>query len=112
VFYDYEEISYLTDCRFRKIPTPRHPEDELVAEPWYSVAPNDVFPEEFETFLLSDARIRRAFMKYHADLLRPEYWWQKQENIRRGVHEHVFPYPRRLRFRQRPETDAAAARRA
>jgi isocitrate dehydrogenase kinase/phosphatase len=112
VFYDYDEISYLTDCRFRKIPPPRHPEDELAAEPWYGVAPNDVFPEEFETFLLADERIRRAFMKYHADLLQPEYWQQKQENIRRGVHEHVFPYPRRLRFRQRPETDAATAARS
>lgn len=47
VFYDYDEICYMTEVNFRDIPTPRYPEDELASEPWYSVAPNDVFPEEF-----------------------------------------------------------------
>ena len=98
VFYDYDEISYLTDCNFRKIPPPRYPEDEMSGEPWYSIAPNDVFPEEFATFLLSDPRTRAVFMKYHGDLLEPEFWWQKQKNIRRGVYEHVFPYPETMRF--------------
>jgi isocitrate dehydrogenase kinase/phosphatase len=98
VFYDYDEISYLTDCNFRKIPPPRYPEDELSGEPWYSVSPNDIFPEEFATFLLSDARTREAFMMYHGDLLEPEFWRQKQENIKRGIYEHVFPYPETMRF--------------
>ncbi len=98
VFYDYDEISYLTDCNFRKIPLPRYPEDELSGEPWYSVAPNDIFPEEFATFLLSDPRTRAAFMKYHGELLEPEFWWNKQANIKRGVYEHVFPYPETMRF--------------
>ena len=35
----------------RRRPTPR---DELSAEVWYGVGPNDVFPEEFEAFLLGD----------------------------------------------------------
>ncbi len=98
VFYDYDEISYLTDCNFRKIPAARYPEDELAGEPWYSVAPNDVFPEEFATFLLSIPNIRKAFMKYHADLLEPEFWWRKQENIKNGIFEQVFPYPESMRF--------------
>lgn len=98
VFYDYDEVSYLTECNFRKIPSPRYPEDELSGEPWYSVAPNDIFPEEFATFLLSDPRTREAFMKYHGDLLEPEFWWDKQANIKRGVYEHVFPYPETMRF--------------
>jgi len=101
VFYDYDEISYLTDCKFRRIPPPRYPEDELSGEPWYSVAPNDIFPEEFATFLLSDSRIREAFMKYHGDLLEPEFWWQKQENIKSEIYEHVFPYPETMRFPRR-----------
>lgn len=98
VFYDYDEVTYLTDCNFRKIPPPRYPEDELAAEPWYSVGPHDIFPEEFATFLLGDPRIRKAFMKYHADLLEPEFWQQKQENIKAGVFEDVFPYPPSIRF--------------
>jgi isocitrate dehydrogenase kinase/phosphatase len=98
VFYDYDEVSYLTECNFRRIPEPRYPEDVMAAEPWYSVAPNDVFPEEFGTFLLGDPRVRNAFMKYHAELLTPEFWWRKQEAVRRGVYENVFPYPEAIRF--------------
>ena len=56
IFYDYDEISYMTDMNFRAIPPARYPEDELASEPWYSVALNDVFPEEFRYFLCSDKR--------------------------------------------------------
>lgn len=98
VFYDYDEVRYLTDCNFRKIPPPRYPEDEMAAEPWYDVGPNDVFPEEFATFLLGVPGVRKAFMKYHADLLKPEFWWKKQENIRQGIYEDIFPYPQSIRF--------------
>ena len=98
VFYDYDEVSYLTDCNFRRIPPPRYPEDEMAAEPWYSVDPNDVFPEEFATFLLGNSRVRKAFMKYHAELLEPEFWLQKQESIRAGVFEDIFPYNPEIRF--------------
>jgi len=98
VFYDYDEVSYLTDCNFRRIPPPRYPEDEMAAEPWYSVGPNDVFPEEFATFLLGNSRVRKAFMKYHADLLEPEFWIDIQEKIKAGVFEDVFPYPPDVRF--------------
>ena len=59
VFYDYDEIEYLTDCVFRAIPPPPNPEAELSGEPWYPVGPLDVFPEEFETFLLGDPRCAR-----------------------------------------------------
>jgi len=98
VFYDYDEVVYLTDCHFRKIPPPRFPEDELASEPWYSVGPNDIFPEEFPSFLLGDPRIRRSFLKYHRDLLEVDFWIDKQEKIRRGELEDVFPYPQSVRF--------------
>ena len=52
VFYDYDEISYLTDMNFREIPEAQTPEQEMASEPWYSVAPQDVFPEEFRTFFI------------------------------------------------------------
>ncbi len=101
VFYDYDEVAYLTDCNFRRIPPPRTPEDELSAEPWYSVGAHDVFPEEFGTFLLGDPRIRRAFLKHHAELLEPEYWQERQKRIRNGQLDDVFPYPGHLRLRHR-----------
>ena len=98
VFYDYDEVVYLTDCHFRKIPPPRFPEDELASEPWYSVGPNDIFPEEFASFLLGDPRIRKAFLMYHRDLLEVDFWIDKQEKIRKGILEDVFPYPQSVRF--------------
>ncbi|MFV2033015.1 MAG: bifunctional isocitrate dehydrogenase kinase/phosphatase [Gammaproteobacteria bacterium] len=98
VFYDYDEICYLTECNFRKIPTPRYLEDEMAAEPWYSIDAKDVFPEQFATFLFAEERTRRAFLKYHSDLLDADYWIRKQEGIRAGVYEDVFPYPQKIRF--------------
>ncbi len=68
VFYDYDEICYLTEVNFRYIPEPRFPEDEMSSEPWYSVGPNDVFPEEFPRFLFVDLNQRRLFAKLHGNL--------------------------------------------
>ena len=48
---------------------------------------NDVFPEEFETFLLSQHRINRAFKKHHAELLLPEFWVNQQKRIEQGFFE-------------------------
>ena len=100
VFYDYDEICYLSECNFRKIPPPRYPEDEFAAEPWYSIDSRDIFPEEFVTFIFPDIRVRKAFLKYHKDLLDADFWKEKQENIKRGIYEDVFPYPQKLRFRR------------
>jgi isocitrate dehydrogenase kinase/phosphatase len=98
VFYDYDEICYLTEVNFRVIPQARYPEDELAAEPWYSVAPNDVFPEEFETFLFNSNRLRSIFSENHADLFDAEYWKSVQRNIRNLIVMDVFPYRRRQQF--------------
>ena len=103
VFYDYDEIQYLTECNFRRIPPPRTPEDEMASEPWYTVGPNDVFPEEFELFLLGQPKLRKPFMKYHAELLQADYWSAQQQRIRNGILDDVFPYPEELRFRNRHE---------
>ena len=62
IFYDYDEIEYMTDCNFRRIPPAPNPEMELSGEVWYPVAHGDVFPEEFATFLLGDPQIRRIFL--------------------------------------------------
>jgi isocitrate dehydrogenase kinase/phosphatase len=98
VFYDYDEISYLTECNFRHIPPAPYPEFELSAEPWYSVGPDDVFPEEWATFLLTDSRVRKVFLELHGELLKPEFWQAKQALIRAHVYEDVFPYSPSKRF--------------
>ncbi|RTL30823.1 MAG: bifunctional isocitrate dehydrogenase kinase/phosphatase [Burkholderiales bacterium] len=98
VFYDYDEIEYVTDCNFRKVPEPRNEEDEMSGEIWYSVGPHDVFPETFGPFLLGDPRVRAIFMKHHADLLEVDFWQQHKERIAAGYVHDVFPYDRARRF--------------
>ncbi len=98
VFYDYDEIEYMTDCRFRRIPPPPDFETEMSGEVWYSVSRQDVFPEEFETFLLVSDRIRDSFMRHHADLFDVAFWQNAQEQIRLGLVQDFFPYPESQRF--------------
>ncbi len=95
VFYDYDEICFLTEVNFRRIPPPRCPEDEMSAEPWYSVAPNDVFPEEFPPFLFADIKQRQLFSRLHGNLYDADYWKQLQDAIRAGKVIDVFPYRRK-----------------
>ncbi|WP_439518082.1 bifunctional isocitrate dehydrogenase kinase/phosphatase [Hydrogenophaga sp.] len=98
VFYDYDEIEYLTDCNFRRVPAPRHEEDEMSGEVWYPVGRHDVFPETFAPFLLGNDMVREVFMKHHADLLDADFWQQHKERIAAGHVHDVFPYERDRRF--------------
>ena len=98
VFYDYDEIEYITDCKFRKVPTPRNEEDEMSGEIWYSVGPKDVFPETFGPFLLGNDAVRSVFMKHHADLLEAGFWQTHKERIQAGHVFDVFPYEQDKRF--------------
>ncbi len=98
VFYDYDEIEYMTDCNFRKIPPAPDFEAEMSGEVWYPVARNDIFPEEFGTFLLASPVLRKVFLKHHKDLLSPEFWQEAQQKVRDGHVEDFFPYPQELRF--------------
>lgn len=94
VFYDYDEICFLTEVNFRYIPEPRYPEDEMASEPWYSVGANDVFPEEFPRFLFADIQQRRLFARLHGELYDADYWKGLQDAIRQGKVIDVFPYRR------------------
>jgi len=98
VFYDYDEIEYVTDCNFRRVPTPRNEEEEMSGEIWYSVGPKDVFPETFAPFLLGNPAVRQVFMKHHADLLDASFWQQHKQRIAEGHVHDVFPYDPQRRF--------------
>ena len=99
VFYDYDEIEYLTECNFRRVPPPPTEEDELSSEVWYRVGPKDVFPETFAPFLLGNPVIREVFMKHHADLLDAGFWQRHKERIQAGYVYDVFPYDPARRFK-------------
>ena len=98
VFYDYDEIEYITDCNFRRVPIPRNEEEEMSGEIWYSVGPKDVFPETFAPFLLGNPAVREVFMKHHADLLDTVFWQSHKERIQQGYVYDVFPYEQDKRF--------------
>ncbi len=102
VFYDYDEIEYLTDCNFRRVPPPRSEEDEMSGEVWYTVGPRDVFPETFGTFLLAQPLVRDAFMRHHADLLDAAFWQAHKTRIQAGHVIDVFPYDQERRFVHAP----------
>lgn len=99
IFYDYDEIEYVTDCAFRRIPPQPPGFDEMDDEVWYAVGPHDVFPEEFGTFLLTDPRVKETFMRHHADLLDQTWWLDVQARLRGGEVPEVLSYPDSVRFR-------------
>lgn len=98
VFYDYDEIEYLTDCNVRRVPPPRNEEDELSGEPWYTVGPHDIFPETYGPFLLGDPRVRTVFMKHHADFFEPALWQDSKDKLLQGELPDFYPYDVALRF--------------
>ncbi len=102
VFYDYDEIEYITDCNFRKIPPARTEEEEMSDEVWYRVGSKDVFPETFGPFLLGNPAVRESFMKHHAELLEVAFWQGHKERILAGHVFDVFPYEQDKRFRTEP----------
>lgn len=96
IFYDYDELCQVTDCRFREVPVATSDEDEMRSEAWFYVADNDVFPETFLNFLaFSDAQ-RQLFVHSHGDLLEADFWRGIQKRVREGDILEILPYrPRR-----------------
>ncbi|WP_163370871.1 bifunctional isocitrate dehydrogenase kinase/phosphatase [Endozoicomonas acroporae] len=109
VFYDYDEIIYLTECNFREIPEALYPEQEMSAEPWYSVSPGDIFPEEFPVFLFPDLAIRKRFTRLHGDLFTASYWRSVQQQITQGQVMDVLPYTPSLQLKKH-HVDRVASR--
>jgi isocitrate dehydrogenase kinase/phosphatase len=98
IFYDYDEVQYLLDVNFRTIPKTDNYDDMLSNEPWYSVGPGDVFPEQITTYVTAQNDIRQMLIQSHPELMDAGYWQEKQQRIRDGIVEDVFPYPQSQRF--------------
>jgi len=92
VFYDYDELRPLTVCNFRRFPQSRTYEDELAAEPWFHIEPNDVFPEEFLRFMGLPNSVKPTFLKHHSDLLDVTFWQQTQKRLEAGEIITIRPY--------------------
>ena len=101
VFYDYDELCYLTECNFRAIPEAPYPEMEMSGETWYSVGPGRRLPGGVRDLPAHRSAHPQGLPRPPPDLLDPAWWRERQANIRAGYLEDVFPYPVERRFPQR-----------
>jgi isocitrate dehydrogenase kinase/phosphatase len=92
VFYDYDELSTLTDVVFREMPEPRDDVEAMSDDVWFPVGPADVFPEEHERFLGLPSALRDIFKDKHGDLFRIEPWQAIQARVAAGELMEIFPY--------------------
>ena len=94
IFYDYDELCRVTDCRFRDLPQAETLDDEMRAETWFYVADNDVFPETFLNFLGFEGHLREVFLEKHGEILEAGWWRALQERLQAGAVVEVLPYHR------------------
>jgi isocitrate dehydrogenase kinase/phosphatase len=99
IFYDYDELCPLSECRFRDLPAPRDGADETAGEPWFFVGDRDIFPQEFRSFLGLRAELLQVFLAHHGELLEADFWRRMQARLGQGEVLDVYPYraSRRLR---------------
>lgn len=99
IFYDYDEIEFMTDINFRAIPEAMTPEQEMASEPWYSIGDLDVFPEEFIHFMTGNPKLKRFIIDKYKPLFNADYWKSVQEDIRNKRYHDIFPYTSGIRFK-------------
>lgn len=92
IFYDYDELCAVTDCKFRDIPAATNDDDEMRAESWFYVGDADVFPETFINFLGFDDELKELFLKYHGEILSAQFWRSVQQRVQQGEVLEVLPY--------------------
>ena len=98
VFYDYDELTTLDECTFRRLPVSDDPLDEMSAQPWFSVGPGDIFPEEFATFLGLSPELRSVFEAHHSEVFEASAWQEWQRCGAEGDRIDIFPYTGRQRL--------------
>ncbi len=92
IFYDYDELCLVTDCKFREIPESRYEEDDMRGDDWFYVGESDVFPETFINFLGFDPGMKQVFLDAHRETLTADWWRGIQERLREGDLLEVLPY--------------------
>lgn len=98
IFYDYDELCLVTDCRFRPVPAPRNHEEEMESGAWFYAHGNDVFPEQFPRFLGLSPPLLGALLHAHGEIFQVEWWKQVQDGLVAGRHNDVAPYPSQRRL--------------
>ena len=109
VFYDYDELALLSEVNFRALPPPRDAYDEMLDQPWFSIGADDVFPEEFATYLRSPPMVGEVFSEHHPEIATLDFWQSMKQRNRAGDIPDIFPYPAALRLHTRPQPAPDAA---
>ncbi|WP_100643041.1 bifunctional isocitrate dehydrogenase kinase/phosphatase [Alteromonas facilis] len=97
IFYDYDEICLMHERNFRELPK----SDDPYALDTLSVAPNDVFPEQFEHFIVGKKEFKDILKELHSDLMSADYWREVQRITATGAIQNFSPYPADRRFLSR-----------
>ncbi len=100
VFYDYDELALLSEVNFRALPAARDDTDEMLDQPWFPVGADDVFPEEFATFLRSPPLVGEVFAEHHPEIATLDFWQSMKGLNRTGDIPDFFPYPASVRLHQ------------
>ena len=109
IFYDYDELALVRDCRFKRLPKAHTDEEEMHHGAWYYVDPADVFPEEFPRFLGLASEQHEALLRVHGEIFDVHWWLALQESLRRGEAEEALPYPQSVRLFSDSGADATDA---
>src|SRR5690606_26930862 len=112
IFYDYDELALVRDCRFKRLPKARSDEEEMHHGAWFYVDPSDVFPEEFPRFLGLTAVQTGALLRARWAIFGVDWWLALHDSLRRGDAEEVMPYPDSVRLIAGPAAHRAGARAA
>lgn len=98
IFYDYDEICLMHQRTFRELPKS---DDPFVIDTM-SVSPEDVFPEQFEHFIVGKRHLKDLLKQLHPELMTAEYWIEAQKRAATGEVQHFTPYSEAQRFRHQP----------
>ncbi|UCF66553.1 MAG: bifunctional isocitrate dehydrogenase kinase/phosphatase [Acidobacteriota bacterium] len=101
IFYDYDELCFVTDCHFRELPPARHAEDEMRGEAWFFVDERDVFPEEFASFVGLPEELVRTLRDAHGEIFTGAFWREMQARHQESSFIPIFAYPEACRIRGR-----------
>jgi isocitrate dehydrogenase kinase/phosphatase len=95
IFYDYDELCLVSECRFRELPDAESAETQ---DDSFYVGPHDVFPEQFPRFLGLNDPLRDALLAAHGEIFTMRWWHDLQVAIRTGYRADVAPYSAQCRL--------------
>lgn len=101
LFYDYDELCLVEECRFRAVPAMREEDETRPLDEWLYAGADDVFPELFPQFLGIAPALRARLRAVHGEIFDPLWWRDVQARLAAGEHFDVPPYPDAVRLTSR-----------